>query len=306
MVLSRAAGALVGLSLLLLAGAAPATAGPGATAPGTRAAAAPPGPLAGPLAAGRRGAGDRGGSVVVDDIQLRVPGQPPVAAFLVRPRQPQRGHASVLFLHWFEPGTVGADRTEFLAEAVALAGQGTVSLLPQGQFPWSGDPVGDARDVASVHQQLQVDRVALDLLLRQPGAARGRAAVVGHDYGAMYGALLADADPRVTTAVLATPDATWSNWFITYWLGLTGPAAAAYDALFAGLDPAGHVGRLGDRLFLQFAGRDVFVDAAVRARFAAAAPQARLTLYPAASHQLDTAAQADRLGWLRQQLHLGP
>ncbi|MFE9655144.1 alpha/beta hydrolase family protein [Micromonospora sp. NPDC006431] len=250
-------------------------------------------------------AGRHRAAVLVRDIEIPVPGQPAVRAYLVRPQRSGAGLAGVLNLHWFEPGRVNQDRTEFLAEATALAGRGVVSLLPQLTFPWAGDPVGDARDRAAVTAQLDAVRHAYRRLLAEPGVDRTRTAVVGHDYGAMYAVDLAAGEPGLRTAVLLAPDATWANWFYLYWLQLPEGEQAAYRAVFAGLDPVDLVGRLGTGAYLQFAGADRFVGPATRAAFAAAAPQARVSLYPREEHDLGaTSVRDDRLAWLAQRLDL--
>jgi len=121
----------------------------------------------------------------------------------------------VLFLHWL--GQINSDRDEFLAEAITLAHRGVVAVLPQGTFPYTVDPAGTSADVAAVQHQLDAYRAALRTLFDRQDVDAARVALVGHDYGAMYGSLLVDRDHRIRTAVLATPDATWGNWFITYW-----------------------------------------------------------------------------------------
>jgi pimeloyl-ACP methyl ester carboxylesterase len=115
--------------------------------------------------------------------------------------------------------------------------------------------------------------------------------VVGHDYGAMYGALLAQREPTVRTAVLMAPDATWANWFDTYWLDLPADAKPAYRALFHGLDPVDNLSRLGPALYLQFGGRDQYVPAETRTAFANADPAAKVSLYERAGHFLDQPGQ---------------
>ncbi|MCW3815231.1 hypothetical protein ONA91_12280 [Micromonospora sp. DR5-3] len=250
-------------------------------------------------------AGGHRDAVLVRHIEIPVPGQPAVRAYLVRPQQSGAGLAGVLDLHWFEPGRVNQDRTEFLAEATALAGRGVVSVLPQLTFPWTGDPVGDARDRAAVTAQLDAVRHAYRRLLAEPGVDRACIAVVGHDYGAMYAADLAAGEPGLRTAVFLAPDATWANWFDLYWLQLPEGERAAYRAVFAGLDPVDLVGRLGAGAYLQFAGGDRFVGPATRAAFAAAAPQARVSLYPGEEHDLGaTSVRDDRLAWLADRLDL--
>jgi dienelactone hydrolase len=242
--------------------------------------------------------------VIVQDVLLTIPGHPAISAYLVRPGGHLRRHgdAGVLFLHWL--GQIHSDRTEFLAEATELASQGAVSLLPQGKFPWQVDPNGTGRDVTYVQAQLFYFQQALNWLISRSYVDPARVAVVGHDYGAMYGALLANADHRVHAAVLATPDATWGNWFVKYWLGYTGPRAARYEGLFSKLQPVSHASRLGARELFQWAGQDIYVSASVRRQFAQHAPHAQVDFYASSDHQLTDAALADRDAFLTRQLGL--
>lgn len=244
--------------------------------------------------------------VIVEDIEITVPGQAPVAAYLVQPRQPAKPHslAGVLYLHWFEPGQSTQNRGEFLAEAIEMAAHGTVSVLPQLRFPWEGDPVGDSRDRDAVTTQLTAVRQAYQTLLAQSTVDSNRTAVVGHDYGGMYGAILAQADPRVRAGVFMAGDATWANWFDTYWLGLPDDQKAAYRALFAGVDPVQNVSRMGSHIFFQWGDRDPFVTAEVRAAFATANPAGRATLYTRSDHFLTQSAKDDRIAWLTAELAL--
>ncbi len=243
-------------------------------------------------------------AVQVVDVTLPVPGQGhAVRAWLVaRDEGWGRPRAGVLWLHWL--GHLRSDRGEFLPLAVELASRGVVSLLPAGHFPWVPDPDGTAADVQRVRDQVDAHVVALDHLAGQPGVDPARIAVVGHDYGGMYGALLADRDERVSTLVVQASDATWSNWFATYWLKLEGEAREKYDALFAGLDPVEHVARLGERAFFQWAGQDTFVTEATRAAYARANPRARTQVYEAAEHILGDLALADLRDFLTERLGL--
>ena len=244
--------------------------------------------------------------VIVDDIQIPVPGQTPVSAYVVRPDGSVRPHsaAGILYLHWFEPGQVSQNRTEFLAEATGLAAKGVVSVLPQLTFPWSGDPVGDVGDRTAVAGQLEAVRRAYATLLDQSGVDPGRTAVVGHDYGAMYGSILAQREPRIRAEVFMAGDATWANWFDTYWLDLPEDQKAAYRALFAGLDPVDNVSRLGSHVLFQWGDRDPFIPAETRAAFAAVDPSATATLYRPSDHFLTQAAKDDRFAFLAAQLGL--
>jgi dienelactone hydrolase len=257
--------------------------------------------------AGAKTATPKAGGVSVTDIQIPVPGQPSVLAYLVRPQGHVRPHslAGVLYLHWFEPGQSTQSRDEFLAEAVGVVRSGAVAVLPQLTFPWEGDPVGDSRDRATILAQLDAVTRAYRALLSDPAVDPARTAVVGHDYGAMYGSILAQRDRRVRAEVFMAGDATWANWFDTYWLGLPDDQKAAYRAVFAGLDPVDNVSRLGGHLFLQWAGRDPFIPAEVRDAFSAANPAARVGFYERADHFLSQQARDERTAWLAGELGLG-
>jgi dienelactone hydrolase len=244
-------------------------------------------------------------AVVIRDVRLHVPGQHRlVSAYVVKPagRLPNDSAAGVLFLHWL--GQINNDRTQYLGEAVRLARRGVVSVLPQGYFPWVPNPDGTRHDVTLVKKQVAAMQRALTKLARTRGVDTERIAVVGHDYGAMYGSLLADRDHRVSALVLEAPDSLWGNWFATYWLGLTGQAREDYYALFAGLDPIEHTSRLGRHVLFQWAGEDVYVPSDVRDAFAQASPRARVRLYEGADHLLTDAARADRTRFLAHQLDL--
>src|SRR5262245_30968966 len=195
--LAASCAGLVAVGLLVLAGTASA-------APGTT------------TARGGTTAGDNDGrgrhvAVVVQDISIRVPGQAPVGAWLVRPEghAAPRSLAGVLYLHWLEPPASTQNRSEFLDEAVTVAEHGAVAILPDQTFPWTGDLFGDARDVASVNAQEAAVRAAYHTLLAQPGVDPHRTAVVGHDYGAMYGALLTAREPGIRSLAFMSGDATW-------------------------------------------------------------------------------------------------
>ena len=252
--------------------------------------------------------GQESNGVQVETVRIAVPGQAAMTAFVVRPDGRRgNGHrfAGVLYLHWFEPGHASADSSEFLAEAIELADRGVVSVLPQQRFPWAFDPVGDQRDRTAVSNGVADARAALDYLARQEGVDRSRLAIAGHDYGAMYATVLAQADRRVKATVLVALDARWANWFNMFWIGLEGPAEAAYFAVFAGLDPVDNVSRLGARQLFQWSDPDFFIPAAIRAQFAAAAPDAIVKTYTRTDHSLDlTTTESDRIAFLAMQLGL--
>ncbi|HEY2794770.1 MAG TPA: dienelactone hydrolase family protein [Micromonosporaceae bacterium] len=245
-------------------------------------------------------------TVVVQDISISVPGQAPVDAWLVRPSGPAARHslAGVIYLHWLNPPATTQNRSEFLNEALQVAEHGAVAILPDLTFPWTGTLYGDQRDVNAVREQERAVQAAYETLLAAPGVDPHRTAVIGHDYGAMYGSLLAAHNPNIRAEVYVAGDATWSNWFFEFFLSLPDSALPAYNALFAGLDPVDQMGRLHSHLYLQWAGQDFFIPQAVQDQFHAADPQAKVSVYPEADHSMDINAQNDRIPWLLGQLGL--
>ncbi len=246
-------------------------------------------------------------AVRIIDVPLPVPGQDHVArAWLVTEDDERWPRPAVLWLHWL--GHRHNDRGEFLPLAVALASRGVVSLLPAGHFPWVSDPDGTATDVQRVRDQVDFHAAALDHLVAQPGVDPARIALVGHDYGAMYGVLLAGRDERISTVALQAPDTCWENWFASYWLKLDDDARKDYAGHFVDLEPIDAVAplaaRLGDGMLLQWAGNDRFVTAESRAAYERANPRARSVGYDNADHMLDDRAAVDLIAFLTDRLGL--
>jgi dienelactone hydrolase len=221
-----------------------------------------------------------------------------VSAFLVRPKGNPK--AAVLWAHWFGE-EANPNRKEFLVDALALAKEGVVSLLPQEFFPWL-EPVSED---AAADWQLAIDQVVqlrrgLDVLQEQAGDVP--VGFVGHDYGAMFGALLV-ADKRPQTYVLMAPDATFSNWFLKYFV--RGASKADLDRAFAPLEPVNNVGDAAPAsIFFQFAKSDRFVPGYAADKLTEAASEPKKAQSYDAGHELDEAARTDRLAWLREELGL--
>ena len=221
-----------------------------------------------------------------------------VSAFLVLPKGKPK--AAVLWAHWYGEGA-NPNRKEFLVDALALAKVGVVSLLPQEFFPWL-EPVSEDADA---DRQLTIDQVVqlrrgLDVLQEQAGDVP--VGFVGHDYGAMFGALLV-ADKRPQAYVLMAPDATFSNWFLKYFV--RGASKADLDRAFAPLEPLNNVGDAAPAsVFFQFAKSDRFVPGYVADKLTEVASEPKKAESYDAGHELDDAARMDRLAWLREELGL--
>jgi dienelactone hydrolase len=227
-----------------------------------------------------------------------------IKAYLIQPAG-KGPFAGVLFFHWY--GTPNGNRDQFLNEAVSLAKQGTASLLIQGYFPWAVPPADAITDRQRVIDETIEVRRALDLLLTQPGVDRKRIGYVGHDYGAMYGAITARVDKRVKTYILIAGIGSFSNWSLDYWLkAIPEPDKEAYRLALKPIDPITQIARAAPATVLfQFANADEHITREAALAFSAAASEPKEVKWYEGKHELDVeAARDDRRVWLTQQLHL--
>lgn len=255
-----------------------------------------------PLQVAEVGRETRGGAVV-RDITF-VPVDQPVKAYLVTPASVTGPQAAILYVHWLgEPET--SNRTEFLNEAVALAGRGVTSLLVDAMWSdrkWYGKRIPEEDKAQAVHQVTEIRR-AMDLLLAQPNLDLKRVAYVGHDFGAMYGMIASALDQKARTYVFMAATPHWADWFF---FARQPKDPAAYRADIGTIDPVLYVPKLAPaRIFFQFANKDEYVSAAQAAEYYAAAQVPKHLATYAAGHDLHTAeVAADRVAWLERELEL--
>jgi pimeloyl-ACP methyl ester carboxylesterase len=229
------------------------------------------------------------------------------AATLVTGAGSRAPHPAIIFLHWYEPPRPTSNRTEFLAEAVDLAADGVTSLLVD--TPWTGEKWFATRDATRDYEftleMAKNVRRAVDVLLAQPGIDKTRVAIVGHDFGAMWGALEAADDPRVTHLVFMAGAPSFSDWYL-FTPKREGPEKDAFVARLAPLAPQKAVGRFVPRpVLLQFGTNDKFIkneDAKAMAD-AVSGPKTTFKTYDF-EHELTYQARVDRVAWLREQFRL--
>lgn len=214
----------------------------------------------------------------------------------------------ILFLHWYEPPRPSSNRTEFLADAIEMAQSGAVSLLID--TPWSKESWFPKRDAAHDYEftvaMTKNVRRAIDVLLAEPGIDRRRVALVGHDFGAMWGALAAAEDPRITHLVYMAGTRSFSDWYL-FTPKKEGAEKDAFIAKMAPLDPIAALARVSPRpVLLQFGTQDKFVkNDAAQAMAAAVTGPKEVESYDF-EHELTYQARINRLAWLREQFRLGP
>jgi len=242
---------------------------------------------------------ERDGARILD---MRLPDD--AEAFVVEPVNGGRGSAAV-FLHWFDTEAADGNRTQFLDEAVALAADhGVVSVLPQGRFPWAAGPTDAGADAARIRSEVAAHRRAIDLLAERPDVDAGRIGLVGHDFGAMHGIVLAAEDDRVAAAVVIAATPRWGDWFLPFW-----PIAGDrwdYLRALSPLDPITRIGELAPRpVLLQFAKGDFYIaDMTGLELHRAAGDPKELRAYAGDHAMRDPQARRDRTDFLARSLKL--
>ncbi len=231
---------------------------------------------------------------IVDDV--RIEGGP--EAYVVRPAEGAAG-PGVVFLHWFDEAP-NANRSQFLEEASRLAESGVASVLPQLSFPWSHPPVDAEADLKRINAELDSLRAAHAHLLGIGGVDETRVAFVGHDFGAMHGALLLD-ELAAHSAVMVAPTPRWSDWFLPFWE----IAFDRYDYMRAlePLDPITAIRDVGCPVLFQFGLADFYIAQMTANEFFRAAGEPKTLKTYQAGHDMEMdEIRADRLAFLAETL----
>lgn len=216
-------------------------------------------------------------------------------------------HPGVLFVHWLgEPATT--NHKEFEPDAIALAKKGVTSVLIDTMWAADGwfETVGPdaAHDGPLIEAQVVDMRRALDLLLAQKDVDAKRIAYVGHDFGAMFGALLASVDARPNNWVLMAAVPTMVEWYRLGKRKQALPDMAGYSAAMAKYDIMAGLSRLkGKAVLFQFATKDGYVPEAKALTFIGGMPGPKTAIFYDADHDLEVPdAIADRRAWLAKHL----
>jgi dienelactone hydrolase len=247
-------------------------------------------------------ASEQRGEVTVRDITFSPEAGRTIKAYLVVPKG-NGPFAGVLWVHWL--GEEKSNRTQFLDEAVELAPKGTVSLLVDAMWStphWFGNRNPEKDYENSLRQVIELRR-AVDLLLSQPNVDKTRIGFVGHDYGAMYGMLMAGVDQRVNTFVFIAATQSLNDWAF---LGPQPKSKPAYLKQNSNLELTDYLRQItkASKLF-QFGKGDFYVSQADGAVLFAAATEPKQRKLYEASHKMESNEIAkDRNEWLVKQLKL--
>jgi dienelactone hydrolase len=253
------------------------------------------------------------GAADVHDITYVSPKGGNVPAYLVVPKQRGR-FAAILWGHWYWENSPQRDRSEFLAEAVALAQAGVVSLLTDGPIARPGhvqnrEPLNE-QQATDLQQQVIDMRRGADLLLQRADVDPTRLAYVGHSYNATVGGILSGVDRRFKAFVLMAGTLSdqvdlQSQDYQDFRTRIGPEKFDAFVAAHAWMDPGQFVAHAAPaHLFLQYATRENFLTPSrVREYEKLVSNPKRFKLYDA-PHALNAAARRDRIAFLTEQLQL--
>ena len=243
------------------------------------------------------------GDVTVRDITFSPGAGRETKAYLVIPKG-NGPFAGILWVHWL--GEEKSNRTQFLEEAIELASKGTASLLVDAMWStpnWFGKRIPEKDYENSIRQVIDLRR-ALDLLLSQSNVDKTRLGFVGHDYGAMYGMLMAGVDQRINTFVFIAATQSLNDWAF---LGPQPKSKAAYLKQNANLELTDSLRQVRNASTLfQFGKSDFYVSQADGAILFAAANEPKQRKIYDAGHKMESSEIVkDRNEWLIKQLKLG-
>lgn len=246
---------------------------------------------------------EKRGDVTVKDIAFSPRPGREIKAYLVVPKG-NGPFAGILWVHWL--GDEKSNRTQFLDEAVELAPKGAVSLLVDAMWSepeWFGKRVLEKDYENSIRQVIELRR-AIDLLLSQSNVDKTRVGFVGHDYGAMYGMLMAGVDQRINTFVFIAATQSLNDWAF---LGPQPKSKAAYLEQNSNLELTNYLRQVRTaNKFFQFGKSDFYVSQADAVVLFAAAPEPKQRKMYEAGHKMElNEIVKDRDEWLIKQLKLG-
>ncbi len=216
-------------------------------------------------------------------------------------------HALVLFIHWYEPHSPTSNRSQFVEESIELAKAGAICLTVETL--WS-DPDfflkrTQADDMQNSMEEVINERRFIDFLASQPNADLTRFALVGHDFGGMYGILAGSLDKRPTHYVVMAATPRFPDWYL-YSPNLEGSAREAFLSEMKPIDPITHIPNLAPApVLFQFSNDDFHVPLERADEFFNAASEPKEKKIYESGHGLNDESTKERMVWIKSQLGIG-
>lgn len=228
------------------------------------------------------------------------------------PQKYKAPYSTILFVHWFEPKASNSNRQEFLPVAKKLAQKGYASLLIDAY--WSTTPEefekhpvlywnqDIAHDTQLCLKQITEILDALEYLKIDTQVDNNRLAFVGHDFGAMYGSIVANLVNDFSTYILMAATTEFRHWF-KFGSKLTAEAFQKYAEAIAIFDPSKHIqGAYPASILFQFATDDFYVPKGIATSYYEAAKEPKELRWYQAGHSLNQQAFADLEEWITNKL----
>lgn len=246
------------------------------------------------------------GSVKIYDISYASPKGGRVTAYLVVPPGKQK-FGGAIYLH----GS-GANRDQFLPEAIRLASSSIVSLIidspsarPEPSRRSPNDYLEADRDIRI---QSVVDlRLGIDLLLSRQDVNPKKIAFIGYSKGAEVGGVLAGIETRIKAFVLMTANASQ----IEFWREPNNPIAEdlkrrltpeKFERYVQSLAPVEQINYVSNaapaEIFFQFGTQDPLVPVDSARRLFEAASKPKTVKWYDTGHGLNGRASTDRMDWV--------
>ncbi len=245
-----------------------------------------------------------GRKTLVQDLYLRSQDGSQTRAFLIKPYKPVAKQGGAAFFVHLLGAPPDNDRTEFFEDALELADSNVTSLLVEA--PWADPEWFPSRkleeDLPNVLKYVSELEGQFNFLLAESKAPPEKVALVGHDFGAMYGVLMLKNQESIRQAVImaAVPD--FADWFL---LGqkLSNTEEKQYRQKVQAIAPSRYL-RCAPKLdvLFQFAETDRFVSRKQANDFIESAPAQKEVRWYTAGHELQEPSRKDRVAWLKQRI----
>ena len=216
-------------------------------------------------------------------------------------------HPLILFIHWYEPESRDSNRSQFVEEAVEMAKAGAICLTVETL--WSDRDFflkrTQADDMRNSMEEVVNQRRFMDFLTSQPNADLSCFALVGHDFGGMYGLLSGSLDKRPTHYVVMAATPRFPDWYL-YLPKLEGAAREAFLSEMSPIDPITHIPNLFPApILFQFGDDDFHVPLERADEFFAAAGEPKEKRIYKSGHGLNEESTQERRIWLKKKLGIG-
>ena len=231
-----------------------------------------------------------------------------IAAYMVLP-EGEGPFPALLYVHWYEPNTEDSNREQFLDEATQFAQEGVASILVETMWSrpnWYRSGRSLATDYNDVIRQTIELRRAIDVLVDQAPVDTNRIGYVGHDFGAMYGAILASVDARPNVYVLISGASNFNEWML-FGVPDDQTGLADYMAQMDALAPANFIKASSPSAVLfQYGTQDGYTPGNDVFAFFNAAPEPKFIELYASGHAMRLPEiRENRLTFLRTHLNVG-